>query len=61
MSKVRITWKKSLIGAKKNHHATIEALGLRRLNHTVVKENTPQIKGMIANVIHLVEVEEIQD
>ncbi len=61
MSKVRITWVKSTINCKQNHRRTIEALGLRRLHHTVVKELTPQIKGMIKNVEFLVQVEEIKE
>jgi len=55
---LRITLKKSLIGAKQNHRATIRGLGLRRLNHTVEREDTPQIRGMARSVAHLVEIEE---
>lgn len=59
--KLSITWKRSVIGRPQNQRATIEALGLRRLHHTVVHNDTPQIRGMINKVTHLVDVEEIND
>lgn len=59
MKKVRITWVKSTIGHKQHHRKTVQALGLRRLNHTVEKELTPQIAGMIKQVEYLLRVEEI--
>lgn len=59
MSKVAITWKKSVIGYPKDQRRTITALGLRRLNRTVEHEDTPAIRGMIFKVRHLVEVKEI--
>jgi len=55
---VRITLKKSLIGANQKHRATIRGLGLRRLNHTVEREDTPQVRGMVRSVAHLVDCEE---
>jgi len=58
--KIRIKWVKSDIGALARHKQTLKALGLRRLNHEVVKEASPQVRGMANSVIHLVEVEEIQ-
>lgn len=58
MKKVRVTWVKSLIGAKPKHRKTIEVLGLRRLGHTVEKELNPAIQGMIDSVSHLVRVED---
>lgn len=54
---LKITWKKSAIGYEKSQAATLRALGLRRLHQTVVHEDTPTIRGMIAKVSHLVEVE----
>jgi large subunit ribosomal protein L30 len=57
--KVRITQIKSLICTKAPHRRTLQALGLRRMNHTVVKECTPQIKGMIDSVSYLLKVEEV--
>jgi len=57
---LRITQIRSLIGQKPNHKKTIEALGLKRIRHTVIKIDTPQIRGMINKVVHMVEVEEVE-
>lgn len=59
MAKIKITQVKSKIGSTKRQKATIEALGIKKLNHTVEKEVTPQILGMVRKVSHLVKVEEI--
>ena len=59
MAKLKITLKKSLIGRKQDHIATVNALGLRKIRKTVVHEDTPQIKGMINKVNYLLDVEEI--
>jgi large subunit ribosomal protein L30 len=59
VKKVRLTWVRSTIGQKSAHRKTIEALGLRRLNHTVEKELTPQIAGMVAQVSYLLKIEEL--
>ncbi len=56
---VRITLVKSPIGYKKNQRRTVESLGLRKLNASVVHTLTPQIQGMINTVSHLVSVEEV--
>ena len=56
---LKITQTRSLIGQKKDHKKTIEALGLKRIRHTVIKNDTPQIRGMIKKVIHMVEFEEV--
>ncbi len=53
-----ITWVKSAIGYSEQHKATIRALGLRRLNQTVVLPDTPTLRGMLRKVNHLVKVEE---
>jgi large subunit ribosomal protein L30 len=58
VAKLEITWVKSDIGYPKDQRDTIKALGLRRLNQSVEKENTPVIRGMINKVKHLVTVEE---
>ncbi len=55
---LKITLVRSTIGHKKNQKRTVEALGLRRLHYTVEKTDTPQIRGMINRVSHLVKVEE---
>lgn len=57
---VRIKLVKSTIGRKPKHRATVEALGLRKMNQEVEKELTPMIKGMINSVSYLLEVEEIK-
>ncbi|MCH7744639.1 MAG: 50S ribosomal protein L30 [Chloroflexi bacterium] len=59
MSKISVTWKKSAIGFNKNQRLTIDSLGLRRLNHTVIHEDTPSIRGMLHKVRHLVVVEDV--
>lgn len=55
---LKITQKKSIIGALAKQKATVRALGLRRIRHTVVKKDTPQLRGMIRKVAHLITVEE---
>ncbi|MCR9287342.1 MAG: 50S ribosomal protein L30 [Bacteroidetes bacterium] len=58
MGKVKVTQVKSIIGRPGRQKKTIEALGLRKINHTVEHEATPQIMGMIHKVSHLVKFEE---
>lgn len=58
MAKLKITLKKSLIGRKDSHIATVNALGLKKIGKTVEHEDTPQIRGMINKVNYLLEVEE---
>ncbi len=57
---LKITQVRSKIGQKPKARRTIEALGLKRLHHTVIHKDTPQIRGMINRVQHLVRVEEIE-
>ena len=57
--KLKITLVKSTIGAIPKHRATVEALGLKKLNKSVELPNNDATKGMIAQVRHLVKVEEI--
>ncbi len=57
--KLKITWKKSAIGFAKDQKATIQALGFKKLQSTVIHEDNPALRGMIRKVAHLVEVEEI--
>ncbi len=61
MSQLKITWKTSTIGKDQRQRKVIEALGLHRLNHTVLHRDSPTIKGMVRKVIHLLEVEEIKE
>jgi large subunit ribosomal protein L30 len=58
-ARLRVTWRKSAIGYKNNQKRTIEALGLRRLGHSVEHEDSRALRGMITTVRHLVEVSEI--
>lgn len=58
MKKLRITWKRSFIGYDRRQRRIVRSLGLRRLHHTVVHDDTPTIRGMLRKVPHLVEVEE---
>ena len=58
MAKLKITQVKSVIDRSQRQKDTIKALGLKKVNHTVVKEATPQIIGMVNKVAHLVTVEE---
>ena len=55
--KIKITQLRSKIDQKKRVKRTIETLGLRRIHHTVIQKDTPQIRGMIAAVNHMVKVE----
>jgi large subunit ribosomal protein L30 len=57
-AKLRVTWRKSAIGYKIDQKRTIEALGLKRLGHTVEHEDTRPIRGMLHKVRHLVDVSE---
>ena len=61
MAKVKVTQIKSIIDRPKRQKDTMVALGLRRINHSVIKEVTPQIMGMIAKVAHLVVTETAVD
>ncbi len=55
---VQIKLMRSLLGSSGRHRGTVRALGLRRLRHTVEHVDTPQLRGMLAKVAHLVEIEE---
>ena len=57
-STVKVTLKKSLIGEKPKTRATVEGLGLRKIDQTVEQVDTPSLRGMLDKVRHLVEVEE---
>ena len=58
MAQIKIKQIKSRIGAPKVQKLTLYALGLRKMNHVVVKEDNPSIRGMVKRVHHLVEVVE---
>ena len=59
MAKLRVTLKKSTIGAKKDHIATVSALGLKKIGKSIICEDIPQMRGMIKKVEYLLDVEEI--
>lgn len=56
---LKITQIRSVIGRPSGQGKTLRALGIRRMNHTVVHKDTPQLRGMISKVNHLVTVEEL--
>jgi large subunit ribosomal protein L30 len=58
MSKVRVTQRRSTNGANARQIETLRSLGLRRINHSVELEESPQIQGMLRRVAHLVEVQQ---
>jgi large subunit ribosomal protein L30 len=60
MGRLKVTQVKSGIGGKQNQRDTLRSLGLKRINDTVVKEDRPEIRGMVATVTHLVSVEEVE-
>jgi large subunit ribosomal protein L30 len=60
MPRLKVTQIRSVIGAKQNQRDTIRSLGLKRINDAVVKEDRPEIRGMIQTVTHLVRVEEVE-
>lgn len=59
--KVRVTLVKSPIGYNKNQRKTVTALGLSKMNSSRVHTETPQIRGMIAKISHLLRVEEVDE
>lgn len=58
MATLKITQVRSKTQRSKKQRQTLEALGLRKIRHTVEHEDTPQIRGMLRKVAHLVDVEE---
>lgn len=59
MAKLKVTLMKSTIGRKKDHIATVKALGLKKIRDEKVHEATPQILGMVKKVDYMVKVEEL--
>jgi large subunit ribosomal protein L30 len=57
MAKIKIKLVKSPIGRPEKHKKTVEALGFKKVGQVVEKEDTPQIRGMIAQVDYMVEVQ----
>lgn len=59
MSQVKVTLVKSPIGRKPNHRATVKGLGLRKVNHSRVLKDTPEVRGMINSIGYMLKVEEV--
>lgn len=59
MAKLKVKLVKSIIGRKQDQIDTVKALGLKKINSEVEHDDTPQIRGMINKVMHLVEVKEM--
>jgi large subunit ribosomal protein L30 len=59
MAKLKVTQVRSTIGRIPKHRRTIEALGLGRIRKSVIHDDTPQIRGMVRSVAHLVVWEEL--
>jgi large subunit ribosomal protein L30 len=60
MAKLKITQVRSSIKTTKTQKATLESLGLRKMNQTIVHEATPQIEGMVSKLRHMLSVEEVK-
>lgn len=58
--RLRITWVKSAIGYSREQKETIRTIGLKRLGDQVEREDSPNLRGMVQKVSHLVKVEEIE-
>jgi large subunit ribosomal protein L30 len=59
-TRLRVTQRRSVIDRPRDQKATVRALGLHRIGDSVVKDDRPEIRGMIAKVRHLVDVEEVE-
>jgi large subunit ribosomal protein L30 len=60
MARLKVTQIRSGIGGKQNQRETLRSLGLKRIGDVVVKEDRPEIRGMVNTVPHLVAVEEVE-
>jgi large subunit ribosomal protein L30 len=60
VAQLKVTQVRSTIGSKKNQRDTMRTLGLRKIRQSVVREDIPAVRGMIATVRHLVTVEEVE-
>lgn len=59
MARIKITQSRSIIGTKQNHRNTLRTLGLKRVNDVAVREDRPEVRGMVHSVRHLITVEEV--
>lgn len=60
MTQLKVTQVKSKIGAKQSHRDTLRTLGLRKIRQSVVREDSPEVRGRIHAVRHLIDVEEVE-
>lgn len=60
MGKIKITLNKSIIGRNQNQRNIVKALGLKKTNSSVIKEDSPQIRGMIEAIDFMLSVEEME-
>ena len=60
MARLKVVQTRSGIGGKQNQRDTLRSLGLKRIGDVVVKEDRPEIRGMVNTVTHLVTVEEVE-
>ncbi len=60
MARLKVIQTRSGIGGLRNHRETLRSLGLKRIGDIVVKEDRPEIRGMVKTVAHLVAVEEVE-
>jgi large subunit ribosomal protein L30 len=60
MGRLKVTQKKSVIGGTSGQRNSLRSLGLKRIGDVVVKEDRPEIRGMVSTVSHLVTVEEVE-
>ena len=58
MAKLKITLLRSTIGQKPKTRATVRSLGLRKIRQSTVRPDTPDVRGMLGRVAHLVDIEE---
>jgi large subunit ribosomal protein L30 len=59
MAQLKVTQVRSTIGTKRNHRESLRTLGLRKIRQTTIREDTPEVRGLIHAVRHLVTVEEV--
>ncbi|NLU72422.1 MULTISPECIES: 50S ribosomal protein L30 [Streptomyces] len=59
MARLKITQTRSVIGTKQNHRDTLRTLGLKRVRDVSVREDRPEVRGMVHTVRHLITVEEV--
>ncbi len=61
MAQLKITYTKSYIGKPRSQRRVVQSLGLRRLNHSVIHQDSPTIRGMVNKVQHLLSVEVVEE